>query len=287
MIQDIEPHIYNNTYQIIEPRNTDYVFVFHQNQVLLITKQDVLVIPTWKDLQEKQGFLGSEATYLFSIDDVRIFLLQEYSTEKVGTWSLEDCIDWEFKDLRVLRNFVPKWLGFAGITANHLNNWYRSNRFCGCCGQTMEASKTERAMRCPNCGFIDYPKICPAIIVGITHEDKILMTRYANRSFKRYALVAGFCEIGETLEDTVRREVMEEVGVKVKNIRYYSNQPWGFSSSLLIGFFAELDGDDTITMDAHELAEAKWFTKEEIPEDEENGLSLTYTMMMAFKNGDY
>ena len=111
------------------------------------------------------------------------------------------------------------------------------------------------------------------------------MSKYAGREFKKYALLAGFNEIGESIEETVRREVMEEVGLKVKNIRYYKSQPWSFTDTLLLGFFCELDGDDTITLDQDELALAEWFEREKMPVKEED-LSLTNEMMMAFKNGD-
>ena len=99
----------------------------------------------------------------------------------------------------------------------------------------------------------------------------------------RYALIAGFAEIGETIEETVAREVMEEVGLKVKNIRYYKSQPWSFSDTLLMGFFAELDGDDRIRLDENELSVAKWCTREEVPADD--GVSLTREMMRVFKEG--
>ena len=110
------------------------------------------------------------------------------------------------------------------------------------------------------------------------------MSKYAGREFKKYALLAGFNEIGESIEETVRREVMEEVGLKVKNIRYYKSQPWSFTDTLLLGFFCELDGDDTITLDQDELALAEWFEREKMPVKEED-LSLTNEMMLMFKNG--
>ena len=95
-----------------------------------------------------------------------------------------------------------------------------------------------------------FPKIAPAVIVGVTNGRKILMTKYANREYKRYALIAGFTEIGETAEETVAREVKEEVGLSVKNIRYYKSQPWGFDSNLLLGYFCELDDEgDVIRLD--------------------------------------
>ena len=130
-----------------------------------------------------------------------------------------------------------------------------------------------------------YPKICPAVIIGVTDGSRILMSKYAGRTYKKYALLAGFAEIGETLEQTVKREVMEEVGLKVKNIRYYKSQPWSFSDTLLTGFYCDLDGDGTVTLDREELALAEWFEREEIP-DVTSTESLTNEMIMRFKNGE-
>ncbi len=114
------------------------------------------------------------------------------------------------------------------------------------------------------------------------------MTRYANRpnNTALTALVAGFMEIGETLEDTVAREVGEEVGVKVKNIRYYKSQPWAFSGSVLVGFYADLDGPPDITVDENELQEARWVARKDLPENL-NLASLTATMVDAFKRNDF
>ena len=111
------------------------------------------------------------------------------------------------------------------------------------------------------------------------------MTRYANRpGAKRSALIAGFAEIGESIEQTVRREVMEEVGLRVKNLRYYKSQPWSFTGCLLMGFWCEVDGDDTIRVDGRELAEGVWLTREEIDWDD-IGLSLTGEMTQRFRDG--
>ena len=132
---------------------------------------------------------------------------------------------------------------------------------------------------------MEFPKICPAVIVAVTDKDRILMSRYRGRAYRGYALIAGFVEIGETFEETVRREVMEEVGLKVKNIRYYKSQPWSFSGTLLMGFFCELDGEDeTITLEEDELSEAGWYHRDEIPEDT-SLISVGSEMKMAFKYG--
>ena len=147
-------------------------------------------------------------------------------------------------------------------------------------------SVRERAFVCEECGLTEYPKISPAVIVAIADGDKLLMTRYAQGEYKKYALVAGFVEIGESFEETVRREVLEEVGLTVKNIRYYKSQPWSFSDSVMIGFFADLDGDNTITIQEEELEEAVWVPRGEIPEAERN-ISIGQEMIEAFRNNTY
>lgn len=150
----------------------------------------------------------------------------------------------------------------------------------------MTESTIERALVCPECGQIEYPKISPAVIVAITNGDKLLMSRYRDRPYRGYALIAGFVEIGESFEETIRREVMEEVGLKVKNIRYFGSQPWAFTDTEMIGFFAELDGDDTIRLQEDELSEAGWYHRDEIPDDELR-ISVGSEMKMAFKYGTW
>ena len=126
--------------------------------------------------------------------------------------------------------------------------------------------------------------ISPAVIVAITNGDSILLSKYADREYKKYALIAGFTEVGETVEETIQREVMEEVGLNVKNIRYYKSQPWSFTGSLLLGFFCDVDGDDTIHMDSNELSIAKWVKREEIS-DLDSDISLTNEMITQFRLG--
>ena len=139
-------------------------------------------------------------------------------------------------------------------------------------------------MKCTGCGALAFPTVFPAIVVAIRNGDRIVLTKYADRETPRYALIAGFIEVGETVEDTVRREAMEEVGLRIKNIRYHGNQPWGFSSNLMIGFWADVDGDDTITMDRHELKEAIWMERENVPATP-GAHDLTHTMMELFRLG--
>ena len=132
------------------------------------------------------------------------------------------------------------------------------------------------------CGNIIYPRINPAVIVGVVNGDSILITRY-RRGYAHNALIAGFAEIGETLEQTVEREVMEEAGIRVRNIRYYRSQPWGMAEDLLAGFYCDAC-DTSIKMDENELKYAQWTKREDIVL-QPNDLSLTNEMMRMFKEG--
>lgn len=140
-------------------------------------------------------------------------------------------------------------------------------------------------MVCPSCKARFYPRIMPAVIIGVIDPktDRLLITRYADRPIPYDALVAGFTEIGETLEENVAREVMEETGLTVTNIRYYKSQPWGVVSDLLVGFYCDVTGSRQITLDG-ELKKAIWLSRDEIagqPDD----LSLTNEMMITFREG--
>lgn len=222
-------------------------------------------------------FEKDDLTYLFSVDDAHYFLL-----EKEPAYLPEG---YDFAPVRKLRTkeVHPKYRIFTGITGFQLSNWYKNNRFCGRCGSKTVHSTTERALKCPSCGHVIYPRIVPAVIVGVCNGDEILVTKYRT-GFAHYALVAGFTEIGETLEETVQREVMEETGLHVKNIRYYKSQPWGIVDDILAGFYCDVDGDTEIQMDESELKLAEWKKREDIvlqPDD----FSLTNEMMLMFKKG--
>lgn len=138
-------------------------------------------------------------------------------------------------------------------------------------------------MVCPACGNRIYPRINPAVIVGVINGSRILITKYKS-GFRHNALVADFTEIGETVEETVRREVMEETGLRVKNIQYYKSQPWGIASDILMGFYCDVDGSTEIHRDDRELGYAEWVERKDIilqPTDH----SLTNEMMRKFRDG--
>jgi len=291
MIQDIYPKIYHNEYRDINPSQNDCILIFHKNKVLIRFQEDKLRYPTLQEFKDHAktsvSFKADKYIfyYLFSIDDRKYFLAYPDSTalilQELPPVSLPG---YAYEDVRIFRTAKSRHTSFAGITAHHLYGWYQTNRFCGRCDHPMSADHRERMLFCPQCHNMVYPRISPAVIVGILNGDKILMSKYAGRSYANYALIAGYVEVGENVEQTVQREVMEEVGLKVKNIRYYKSQPWAFSGSLLMGFFCDLDGSDQITLDTGELAEAGWFSREEISLADDS-VSLTREMIIRFKEG--
>lgn len=273
MIQDIQPHKLINRYDPAR-RAAD-------ESLIIVMKGDEVLVNG--DLFPRFSELGTDADrliYLFEFEgENEYFLLDVTGDEGFAVPG-----GYEFVNVRAFRRSgtAKKSRVFLAHTAYQLARWYRDNAYCGRCGKKTRLDDTERAIRC-ECGNLVYPRIIPAVIVGITNGDKILVTKYKT-GFAHFALVAGFTEIGETLEQTVAREAMEETGLKVKNIRYYKSQPWGIVDDILVGFYCDVDGDDTIRMDEGELKVAEWRTREEI-ELQPDDYSLTNEMMKMFKEG--
>lgn len=282
MVQDIFPYKLVNHYEKKEISEKDFVLNFDVSKVLCklsgTDKKMDLEFPLVSDFG-----MNLEYIYLFTICDdkgfeQRYFLLRE----KVAAFD-----GFEFIESKQIKDTVFGCMHkvFAVMTGKHISDWYRDTQFCGRCGNKMVHSGAERAMYCVNCGNTVYPRIMPAVIVGILNDDKILLTKYNRNGYKNYALVAGFTEIGETLEQTVEREVMEETGLKVKNIRYYKSQPWGFANDILVGYYCEVDGSTDIHMDENELKLAEWVERKDVILHPTKA-SLTNEMMEKFKNGE-
>lgn len=293
MIQDIAPHKLHNEFNpeaTVQPESP--VVCFRGKEVLLrdehTSSTDFSFLPIYQELPA-----GTEVTFLFNYDGVDLFLCR-----------LEEAMyGFSFAGMRDIRQLVllEKHQVFLLMTALQLNNWYADNRYCGRCATRTVHSPRERALVCPNCHRTIYPRILPAVIVAVTCNGKILLTKYSPKTghaFPYYALVAGFTEIGETLEECVQREVMEETGICVKNIRYYKSQPWGVVDDLLMGFFCEVDleaqsamyqdvfddkGDPIIRLDKNELRTGVWLSPEEMTL-QPDAYSLTNEMMLLFKS---
>lgn len=275
MIQDIGNDIYHVEYMPEKPEEKDIVFAFKTRRVF--AKMD----------EEKNMFFPTIAMVKDQMDSEKLQFLFKISEKNYYWYDGELEIEgYDYEIAARLNSLKSMTDAFAGMTAYHLYVWYNSHRYCGKCGAKLEHLDHERAMTCPACKNRSYPVIAPAVIIGVTKGDEILITRYAGREYKGVALLAGFCEIGESAEDTVRREVMEEVGLKVKNIRYFGSQPWGIDSNLLLGYYAEVDGSTEIHMDENELREAVWMHRSQLKEAK-NLMSLTMTMIDAFRKDEY
>jgi NAD+ diphosphatase len=286
MIQDILPHKLINSYDP-QKRHTDgsLAIVFTEEGLLIKSTPENdgssrKLFPRFEDLPAQNKVL--KTTYLFTVDEDEFYLIDNSD----GCFIKPD--GYEYTKIRAIRMLpdVSHKGKFEAFTAKQLYTWYVNNRFCGRCATPTKKSETERALVCPSCGNTIYPRVVPAVIVGVLDKEneKIILTKYNGRVTTNYALVAGFTEIGETFEETVAREVKEEVGLKVKNITYYKSQPWGVADDILAGFFCEVDGDRTITRDPDELSLAEWMSRDEVvlqPDD----LSLTNEMMRLFKEG--
>lgn len=289
MIQDIHPHKLNNSYrpEAVARDNSLVVHFNKEGQILVKSVPEAdgskrKAYPRLSEITNRPAIL----TYLFAMDEDEFFLAED------------EVIDvpegYEYMKMREFRKVedVSKKGVFEAFTAKHLAGWYGANKFCGKCGSKTGRSTTERAIVCPECGNTIYPKICPAVIVGVIKKgetkdkDQMLLTKYnRNRGVPYYALVAGFTEIGETFEECVAREVMEETGITVTNIHYYKSQPWGVADDLLAGFICEATGNMEITRDDSELAVAEWKYRDEVVLQPDQ-FSLTNEIMTIFKNGE-
>ncbi len=275
MFQDLDNIRYDNAFRQGQPTEHSVALIRRGDGILADLAEGRLRLPRFAELPEPLRFLPWR--YAFSLGGEPFFLADGEALPEDAAGS-----GLGFVSSKDYRGMGPKEAVFAAAVSESLHRWYRANRFCGRCGRPMEDSVTERARVCPGCGLTVYPKISPAVIVAVTDGERLLLTKYRGRAFKRYALVAGFHEIGETLEETVRREVFEETGLRVKNLRYYKSQPWVFTDSLLMGFYCELAGSDAVKLQEDELSVAEWFPRPEIPDDF-NPISLTGEMIERFR----
>jgi NAD+ diphosphatase len=150
------------------------------------------------------------------------------------------------------------------LRASHITEWDREDRFCSRCGGPLAMKKEERAKECAACGFTSFPRISPAVIVLVIKGKGILLARSPRFKDAFYSVLAGFVEPGETLEETVHREIREEAGIEVTDIRYFGSQPWPFPDSLMVGFTAKYAGGD-IRIDPSEIVDAQWFHVDALP----------------------
>lgn len=229
---------------------------------------------------EKKLLMKKENNQLYipELSELDQFIKDDGMLEHIGSYDGHNCYairlpenhelpeNLEAVELREITRLTgDPWLFRLAGTAHHILHWNSVNRYCGCCGTKMMDKKDERAKICPSCGHLVYPRISPAVITAVFRGDQILLAH--NRNFKEgmYSLIAGYVEPGESLEQCVEREIQEEVGIKVKNIRYFSSQPWPFPDALMMAFTAEYDSGD-IAADQYEITDAAWYQADSLPD---------------------
>ncbi len=256
-----KPSIYDRYIPALsaEPSDTPaYWFVFRSNtgQLLLSDRTGLDAVPSAQHA-ETLGFTPVRSLFLGLLDGAPC-----YAAEAPD--DAEPLDGFAFHSLRPLYDMMDEDLFHVAGRALQMLNWDDTHRFCGRCAAPLAPAGHEHAKVCPQCGLRHYPRISPAVITAILKDGKILLAHSARFPNKMHGLIAGFLEAGETLEDCVRRETMEEIGLTLGKIRYFDSQPWPFPNSLMIGFVAEYESGE-ITVDGEEIAEANWFGPDELP----------------------
>lgn len=232
------------------------VLACHEASLLLV-QGDAVTLPRW----EQMRWYADPAVvplYMGLWDNQPLFMLPLAVEPDLGT-------PWCWMPLRSLLGQVDDELFHLGGRALQLQEWLRSHRHCGCCGTPMlRDMQGERAMTCPACGHVAYPRINPCVIGVVARGDELLLARSHRFRNGMFSALAGFMEVGESAEQTLVREVREEVGIEIRDIRYFGSQPWPFPSNLMLGFFAEYAGGELRLQD-DEIAEAGFFHYERLP----------------------
>ena len=250
---------------------------FDGGRILLSEKDDVFSLPTCAQIRRLTEC--SFAPFALARVEGRDIL----SVHPFESRSIPEGAGLKYHSMGIFRT-LPFHDAALVAACNHLWNWYGQNRFCGSCGHALAPDSHERALRCSHCGRMVYPTICPAVIVAITCGDRILLAKSSQRPNAFYALVAGYVEVGETLEHAVHREVLEEVGIRLSSLRYIGNQPWGISGSHMFAFHATADDTQPITVQPSEIADARWFDRSEL-HPSGHAVSIAFELIERFRKG--
>lgn len=236
--------------------STAFWFIF-QNEKLLVNITENATDSICTSSPEQLGLAPTFSQFLGQYGAINCFVAEVRDTTLPPSST-------KFKGLRSLFGRVDDDLFVLAGRAVQILHWHKEHQFCGKCGTAMENRETELAKICPACNFVSFPRLSPAVIMSVTQENHILLARSPRFPPGVYSTLAGFVEPGETLEEAVRREVREEVNVRIGNISYVASQPWPFPHSIMIGFSASyVDGE--IEIDDHEIEDAQWFSVHDLP----------------------
>ena len=237
-------------------KDTEYL-IYNKDKVLITISNNKMELPS-DDHVNMDKLISFDSFLLKKENSTNVYLIDvDESYAPPDTFA--------FVSLKEYRTHHLEAKFKLAVEGLHLLNWSRSTKFCGLCGCPNNSMNIDRSKNCTNCNSLIYPQTSMAVITGILKDGKILLAHNANFPQGMYSLIAGFVELGETLENAVRREIMEEVGLKVKNIRYFGSQPWPFPSSMMIGFLADYDSEDIKTDDV-EILDANWYSPDEFPD---------------------
>ena len=247
-------------------------FAFQGAQILVMRDAQSASVPSAMDIGDF-GVLPKRSQYLGILGEQHCFAceLEEGSTPPEGM---------QWSGLRALFGSIDDSLFALAGRAFQIVDWDRSHQFCGRCGTPTVIKNHERARECPSCGQVHYPRIAPAIMALVRRGREFLLARSPHFAPGMYSALAGFVEPGETLEQTLVREVREEVGIEVANVRYFASQPWPFPHSLMIAFNADYAGGE-ITPQADEIEAADWFSIDRLPQVLPSKISISRRLIDA------
>lgn len=252
----------------------DLIFLFKEDKLMVKMENEEMSIPN-KNTVEKNNLKIKHLQCLGALNGTNCYCGEIDNLLEENTY--------KFVDLREYSRNTDYDQFLASAKALLLLNFVRSNQRCGVCGSpmAMQVGGEDRAILCSKCDHMVWPKTASAIIVAVTKGDRLLLAHNSMFPEGMYSVLAGFVEMGETFEQAVKREVFEETGIKVQNIKYFGSQPWPFPNSFMIGFTAEyLDGD--IEVDNDEILDAKWFKKDEIPGLYRKSISISSELINWF-----
>lgn len=213
----------------------------------------------------KLGINSSEMIYIGAADGNDYYAANLSDKEKIqGYFS---------KDFSEIYGKIDENIFSLALRALHFINWLNRNKYCSCCGEKVIIEPDKTYLECTNCGHIMYPFINPCILAAVLKDDKILLARSPHFPPNLYSLISGFVEPGEFVETSVKREVKEEVGIEIKNIKYFGSHPWPFSNSLMFGFTAEFSSGE-IVIDNNEIEAAGWFPLDDLPKTPDYKMSF-------------
>lgn len=233
-----------------------YWFLYNANQLLVVNEHEKLNIPSF-NYSTAESLIENQPREIGNLNGISCLA----ANLKPNITLPESC---SLSPLRPIFGQLEDDFFWMAAKAVHLLYWDRRSRFCGICGSKTKEKVDECAKVCEKCGEIYYPRIAPAIIVAIIKDGQILLARANRFASYYYSVLAGFVEPGESLEECAHREVMEEVGIRIKNLRYFGSQPWPFPDSLMIGFTADYESG-TITLDLTENMDAGWYSPDNLP----------------------